>query len=785
MIGQTISHYKIIDKLGSGGMGTVYKAQDTKLDRFVALKFLPPHLSQTEAEKKRFIHEAKSASALDHPNICSIYEINETDDGRMFIAMACYEGESLKEKIAQGPLPMESALDIASQIARGLEKAHAKEIVHRDIKPANILITEDGVVKIVDFGLAKLAGQTKLTKTGSTLGTVAYMSPEQARGTVVDERTDIWAFGVILYEMLTGKPPFTGDYEQAVIYSILNEHPDPVKKYNASVPESLEQVVSKALEKKPEKRYQQAGELLDDLKSISEGIVPEEIKSRVRKAQLRKRKKVILYAFSAVLIIAAVVVVSFLIRQSQTIDSIAVLPLKNLTGNAEQDYFVEGMTDEMIGKLGQISGLRRVISRTSVMRYKDTDKTLPEIARELNVDAVVEGTVYQVGENVSIKLQLFDALPEERSLWTQRYDRPVANVLVIYGEMAAAIAENIQIPLTADETARFAGARQIDPEVYDAYLKARSSWEEGREELYKGLELLNSAVKKNPDWAPLYAGLAETWMWIQQLGFEPTSVTSPRIYENLNKAMELDPNLSEAHRLNGMIAQLVEWNWEKSEKAFLKALAINPNDALSRMFYAQLLLILHRSEEALAQRELAISLDPLGPMMQLLNLGTLVLAGDYETSLSLAEELVAADPENFNINGLIELIAYRCKKYDKVIKAIRYALPFPMEEETFKEIERIYRESGIVAAYEEILKHLEKFAENNYVGFQDMALRYIMANQTDKAMDWVEKGFEMHEPQMTYITTPGRYFDRLFGNPRFIAICKKMKLPLSKMGIKP
>jgi len=392
----------------------------------------------------------------------------------------------------------------------------------------------------------------------------------------------------------------------------------------------------------------------------------------------------------------------------------------------------------------------------------------------------VEGTVYQVGENVSIKLQLFDALPEERSLWTQRYERPISDVLMMYGEMAGAIAENIQVKLTEDETSRFAGARQVNPEVYDAYLKARSYWFEGRELLYKALEILNSAVEKNPDWAPLYACMAETWMWIQQSGYEPPSVTAPKIYENLNKAMELDPNLSEAHRLSGMIAQLVEWNWEKSEKAFLKALAINPNDALSRMFYAQLLLILHRSDEALAQRELAMSLDPLNPNIWLMNLGTLIQAGDYETSLSLAEELAAAYPENFNINGLIELIAYRLKEYDKVIKAVRYALPFPMEEETFKEIERIYRESGIVSAYEEILKHLEKFAENNYVGFQDMALRYIIANQPDKAMDWVEKGFEMHEPQMTYIATPARYFDRLFGYPRFIAICKKMNLPLPK-----
>jgi serine/threonine-protein kinase len=779
--GSTIAgKYLILEELGRGGMGVVYKAEDTKLKRTVALKFLPPELTHIPEIKERFMREAQAAAALDHPNICTVYEFDEAEE-KTFISMAYVEGQSLRKKLESGPLELDEALRIATQVAEGLQIAHKKGIVHRDIKSANIMVDDRNQAKIMDFGLARMMGTTLLTQEGAAMGTIAYMSPEQARGKEVDHRTDIWSLGVVLYEILTGELPFKGEHEQAVVYSIRKDKPRPITEVNAEIPPSIEQVVDKALEKDADKRYQQVDELLDDLKSISAGIVPEEIKARLRKAKLFRRKRAILYAGAVGLVIViAVLALTLFIGRAEAIDSIAVLPLENLTGNAEQDYFVDGMTDELIGQLAQISGLQRVISRTSVMRYKNTDKSLPEIARELNVDALVEGAVYQVGENVSIKLQLFDALPEERSLWTKRYDQPVSDVLMMYREMAGAIAENIQVKLTADETSRFAGARQVKLEVYDAYLKARSYWEEGRESLYKGLEILNSAVEKNPDWAPLYAGLAETWMWIQQNGFEPTSVTAPKIYENLNKAIELDPNLSEAHRLNGMIAQLVEWNWEKSEKAFLKALAINPNDALSRMFYAQLLLILHRSDEALAQRELAMSLDPLGPMMKLMNLGTLVQAGDYETSLSLAEELAAADPENFNINYMIEISAYRLKEYDKVIRAVKYTLPFPIEEEAFKEIERIYSESGIVSAYEEILEHLEKFAESHPICFADMAFRYLVANQPDKAMDWIEKGFEMHDPQMTYITTPAQYFDRLFGNPRFIAICEKMNLPLPK-----
>ncbi|MGD9344658.1 MAG: protein kinase [Candidatus Aminicenantes bacterium] len=772
--------YTIVEELGRGGMGVVYKAEDTKLKRAVALKFLPPELTHIPEIHERFMREAQAAAGLDHPNICTVYEFDQADK-TSFISMAYIEGQSLKTKLESGPLELEETLGIAEQVAEGLKEAHKKGIVHRDIKCGNIMVTEKGQTKIMDFGLARTADRTLLTKEGSTMGTVAYMSPEQTQGEKVDHRTDIWSFGAVLYEMLTGNLPFKGEHEQAVVHSIQKEKPEPISNLRPEVPTSIEQVVSKALEKGPDKRYQKIDEIIDDLKSISVGIIPEEIKARIKKEKLSKRKKAFLYGGAAGLVTAAFVMVFlFFTGPAEAIDSIAVLPLENLTGDTEQQYFVDGITDELIGQLGQISGLQRVISRTSVMRYKNTDKSLPEIARELNVDALVEGTVYHIGDNVRIKLQLFDALPEERNLWTKRYDRPVTDVLMMYGEITGAIADCIKIKLTADETKRFAGARQVNPEVYDAYLKARSYWYEGRESLYKGLEILNSTVDKNPDWAPLYAGIAETWIWIQQGGFEPTSVTAPKIYENLNKAMELDPDLSEAHRLSGMIAQLMEWNWEKSEKASLKALAINPNDSLSRMFYAQLLLILHRSDEALAQRELAMSLDPLNPMMKFMNLGTLVQAGDYETSLSLAEELAADDPKNFHINGLIELIAYRLKEYDKVIEAVRYALPFPMEEETFEEIERIYRESGIVSAYEEIMKHLEKFAEDNYVSFQDMALRYIMANQPDKAMDWVEKGFEMHDPLMTYIATPARYFDRLFGNPRFIAICKKMNLPLPK-----
>ena len=289
-------------------------------------------------------------------------------------------------------------------------------------------------------------------------------------------------------------------------------------------------------------------------------------------------------------------------------------------------------------------------------------------------------------------------------------------------------------------------------------------------------------IEKNPGWAPLYAGLAEVWLWIQQNGFEQPSVTGPLIIENLNKALALDQDLAEAYYLSALIAHLVDWDWAKSEKAFLRALAINPNDALSRGLYAQILLIQHRKEEALAQNSLAMSLDPLNPLVKLTYIGTLLQAGEYQSSLSLAEEALADDPDNISLNTMIEIAAYRLKQYDKVLRAVRHSLPFPIEEEIYQDVWRIYGESGIAAAYAKVVERLEKFAESHPVGFHDMAFRYLIADRLDKAMDWVEKGFEMHDPLMTYITTPLRYLDRLFENPRFIAVCEKMKLPLPEQG---
>ena len=459
--------------------------------------------------------------------------------------------------------------------------------------------------------------------------------------------------------------------------------------------------------------------------------------------------------------------------------SVLVLPFTNYTGDT-LDYFVEGMHDILIGNVGKISALR-VLGRTTANAYKDTEKSLTEIAEELGVNTFIEGSVLCLGDDsVCLQVQVRSAYPQEKQLWIKDFKVERSEILNLYNRVTKEISSEIGKILTPKEEQLLARSRTVDKEVYDSYLRAQKyAGDLSRESLYKSLDYLNSAIEKEPDWAPLYSALASIWMYINQTGYEPVSVTFPEIYKNLYKALELDPNLSEVHRGLALIAYLVEWDWEKSEKEFLKALAINPNDAIARALYGQLLCNLQRIDEGVVQGRLALELDPLSSEIKVWSGSILLCAGDFKTALALAEEITAANPGDILGNSLLEAAAFRCKEYDKMMKTWRYILPmlFNFTEEDIKEIEMIFNDQGYLAAYEKILKHLEEYSENNYISATIMATSYIMANQPDKAMDWLEKGFEQHDPGMPNITSIF-YFEPLFNNPRFIAICKKMNLPL-------
>jgi len=460
------------------------------------------------------------------------------------------------------------------------------------------------------------------------------------------------------------------------------------------------------------------------------------------------------------------------------IQSIVILPFENFTGEDQFENMVSSMHSLLCGDMGRISGLR-VIGKTTSKIYKEADMSAKDIARELNVDAVVEATVMCLGDTVCMQFSLVSTTGEEHQIWIGDYREDKGQILNLYNRITRQIAKEVKIELSVEEERLLARSRTVDREAYDAYLMGSYFIDDGsKESLYKALEYLNSAVEKDPDWAPLYSGLTMVWLSIAQAGYESPEIAGPKIFENLKKALELDPDLADSHEVNGMMAYLVEWDWEKSEKEFLKALAINPNDAQTRVFYAQLLSILQRPGEALTQGQLAIDQDPLSPLIQVLYSALLVGLDDCETALAHLEKVLITDSEHFLANNVIEPAAFRCKDYEKAFQATIHILP--LEEDTLKEIEAIFDEHGFVAAYEEIMHHMEALALNSYVVPLEMAYRYVMANQYDKAMDWVEKGFELHDGNMPYIATGMYNLDPLFNNPRFIDIAEKMNLPMKK-----
>ena len=458
------------------------------------------------------------------------------------------------------------------------------------------------------------------------------------------------------------------------------------------------------------------------------------------------------------------------------IQSLVILPFDNYTGDDSLEYFVSGMHASLINDVGRLGGLR-VICKTSSNVYKDVDMTASEIAKELNVDAVMETSVMCLGDTICVQYKLVDATGEERQLYISDIKEEKSRILGLFNRITRQIADEIKIELTPREEQLLAKSRTVDREAYDSYLKGvflRGDF--SPEILKKSRDYLNSAIEKDPDWAPLYAGLATVWLTIAQMGIEPPEIAAAHIFENLNKALELDPDNADSHGAIGMVAFLTEWDWEKAEKEFLKALAANPSNAGARIIYAQLLNCLQRNDEALIQGRLAIELDPLNPGMWLQYSHVLMGVGDFETALAYGEKVTADDPGHSLANSLIENAAFACGEYDKVMEAAKYILPAKGVD--FKEVERIYWESGFVAAYEEIMRQLEVLAQKGYSAPVDVAIRYMMVDRLDKAMGWLEKGFEAHDPNMPYIATHSYLFDPLFDNPRFIEILEKMNLPM-------
>jgi len=654
MIGKTISHYRILEKIGEGGMGVVYKAEDIRLGRTVALKFLPPELTRDAQAKERFVHEARAASALDHANICTIYEINEAD-GQTFIAMAYVEGESLQERIQAGPMDPDEALGIAIQIARGLGEAHEKGIVHRDIKPANVMLSSKDQVKIMDFGLAKLIGTREITEGESTPGTIAYMSPEQTRGEGVDHRTDIWSLGVVLYEMFTGQRPFRGDYYQAVVYSILNEEPEPAHRVRPDLPPALRNIINRTLAKDHQRRYQSVAQLTADLQ-------------RTREALRTGRPTVTVSRFSWSRVLVAVIAVVVLIGMALSFsllksfltsretpregagqraaigwqNSIAVLPFRDFSPQGDQEYFCDGMTEAIIGKLSGLPDLK-VISMTSAMRYKSPQRDLRKIGRELDVATILEGSVQREDSRIRVRAQLINTA-DDAHLWTQVYDRELASVFTIQDEISQAIVDVMKIKLLGNELSNLVKRPTESIEAYNAYVQGRFLWNKRTEEnLYRAIEYFEEAIALDPDYAQAYAGLADVYAVMPSNIDYPMEEAIPRIRQAALKALELDSTLAEAHSSLALALEM-EGNQEGAEKALQRAIELNPGYAYAHYWYSNLLERLERDEESARERSIALELDPLSVVILTRCAWFRALDGDIESARELFDRAIEIEP---------------------------------------------------------------------------------------------------------------------------------------------
>jgi serine/threonine protein kinase/tetratricopeptide (TPR) repeat protein len=774
--------YRITEKLGEGGMGIVYKAEDIKLNRSVALKFLSPELTKNEEARGRFIQEAQAASALDHPNICTVHEINETEDDQVFIAMACYEGESLKDKIAKGPLEPEDAFNIAIQVAQGLAKANKRGIVHRDVKPANVMITSDGIAKILDFGLAKLSGQVRLTQTGMMMGTVAYMSPEQAKGEEIDQRTDIWSLGVMIYEMLTGKLPFKGEHEQSVMYSILNQTPAPLRKVRRDIPEDLEKVIQKALAKNPDDRYGRMDDLVNDLISVSKGFEPRMTALRPLRTKLRRVKKVYLYSGLAVILVLLIVSGMLLFTgRAESIESIAVLPLHNTSGDPEQDYLADGMHDALIMELSKIKAIKKVISQTSVMGYRDTKKKIPEIARELGVAAIVEGSTIRSGNTVRINVKLIDARSDEH-LWADSFDREYTDILALQSEAAMAIAREIQVSLTPEETEMLMRERSVNPEAHELYLQGLYHYKKWTKEGWeKSIEYLEDAIEIDPTHAEAMLTLADAHGALSFLGYSRPEEANEIGRPLIKQALEIDETIAEAHRQLGHIWFYRERDWMNTEKEFLRAIELNPGYSAAHFSYTWYLITQGRFEEAHIEAKRGQELDPLSIPAKITVGDVYFYSRQYDQAIAQFQQIAELEPNNPIAYGHIARVYEQMGTYDEAIRACQkeWILAGSSHEEVAG-LSRAYDQHGPEGYWMWRLQKLEDRSAPYSVAAPNTAYTaarfYAHLGNKEEAIALLERAYQDQNIEMVYLNVQADW-DTLRDDPRFKKLLRVMNFP--------
>jgi serine/threonine-protein kinase len=752
MIGHTVSHYRIIERLGGGGMGVVYKAEDTALKRFVALKFLPAEMTRDPEAKNRFVAEARAASSVDHPNICTVHEIGETEDGQLFICMTLYTGESLRNKIREGKFTVSEAVRVCIQTGIGLAKAHAQGIVHRDIKPANIMLTDEGQVKIVDFGLAKLAGQSTLTRSGTAMGTIAYMSPEQARGESVDARTDIWSLGMVLFELLTGTLPFKGDHEQALVYAILHAEPARAGDLRCDVPQELEKIIDKAMEKNPAARYQSMYELVWDLEEVTRRIDAGEVHRRLFRFRLRRRTRRILAIALPLFAVVAAGLGVFLWRTSTERAAPATIAVFTFTtSDATLEWFTGGLRDVIVANLTKLRRLRV----KSADRAMYAGRSLPEIARRLGTHYILDGSVLRAGNTARVTVFLIDGVTDEQ-LWADTYEKNLGDIIVVQRDITRAVVSSIRIEVTPEEKALLEAADSAKPPAYEAYLKGvfytKKMTVEG---VRRGVEYFTAATAADPAHALSYVGLASAWLALgsAEMGVIAPGETARKAEEAAQKAIALNRFLGEPHRVLGQVRRDFSWDFAAAEQEFTLALERNPRDAETLAQLVLLQIAEGRYADASQSATEAQKNDPLTLWYSTVSAFASASQARWEdgaTELAKTLEFNASFTPGHAERGRLLMMR---GQYAEAVATLGKAVA------SMEELNPIVKarlacaraRTGDIGGARAVLDELAAHAKTAYVPPAAFAMIHAGMGDAEKAFQWLQKALDEKAPQLIYL----------------------------------
>ena len=738
------NRYQLGELLGTGGMGSVYKAKDLRLERLVSLKLLPPSAVSDPEQRARFIREARAAAALDHPNICTVYEIEEAE-GQTFIAMAYLEGQSLKEMVRSAVIPIPKAVEFAIQAADGLECAHAHGVIHRDIKPANLFVTNNGVLKIIDFGLATVAGQAALTVEGTILGTVAYMSPEQVNADKVDHRTDIWSLGAVLYEMIGGQRPFGGDHEQSVIYSILNKEPGPLGALREGISPDLQEVVSKALTKFKDNRYPSMRELSEGLRELKDGT-PGATATRI------------------------------VSRGSAHLPSLAVLPFVDMSSSKDQEYLCEGIAEDIIHALMQVKGLH-VVSRGSSFRFTGKAYDLAELAEKLHVATVLEGSVRKEGGRLRISTHLINVIGGDK-IWARRFDLEMKDVFAVQDEISLAIANALKVTLLDKQLDGLVKRYTEDMDAYAAYLKGRYFWGKRiSDAVRKAVEFYQEALRRDPDYALAHAGLADAYILPGYYGTAPPREVMPKGKEAAVRALELDPTLAEGHTSLGVISSIYEHEWSKAESQFELAIQSNPNYAPAHSWYGLFALIpLGRFEEALTHVRIAQQLDPLTPFVNTIVGMCYYFRRDYDAATEELRRVIILDPSFPTAHLFLGRSLWDSNQKSQAIESFRKAVElYPQNALCAAHLAYATARCGPNDDAIRLVANLKTHAAASYVPATSLAILELGLGNVGAAIRLFEDAHDQRDLYAIWMAVDPLY-DEVRSDPRFRSL-------LSKLGV--